>query len=322
MTNVVGTANYRFRTMEDWGALPAEWSLGDVAAVGVDQNDHVYVFNRGDHPMIVFDRTGRFLRSWGEGLFRNPHGVHVGADGAIYCTDDGDHTVRKCTADGKVLLEIGIPGEPAAYMSGRPFNRCTHTALAPNGDIYVSDGYGNARVHRYSQAGKLLASWGGPGVKPGEFNVPHNICCDAEGYVYVADRENHRVQVFDGSGRYQTQWNNLHRPCALCMQGYENPAFYIGGLAPQLPINRQIPNLGPSVSILDRNGDLLAELGDKIAGPGSRQFLSPHGLAVDSAGDIYVGELCFSVWPRLFPNEAMPSSVRSLRKFAKISEET
>ena len=100
-------------------------------------------------------------------------------------------------------------------MSGEPFHRCTHTALSPKGEIYVSDGYGNARVHKYSPDGKLLMSWGEPGTDPGQFNIVHNIVRDGDGWVYVADRENHRVQVFDGNGKYETQWNNMHRPCGL-----------------------------------------------------------------------------------------------------------
>jgi DNA-binding beta-propeller fold protein YncE len=110
--------------------------------------------------------------------------------------------VRKCTTEGKVLLELGTPGKPAPYMSGEPFHRCTHTALSPKGEIYVSDGYGNSTVHKYSPDGKLLMSWGEPGTDPGEFNIVHNIVTDAEGWVYVADRENHRVQVFGGN-RYR-----------------------------------------------------------------------------------------------------------------------
>ena len=101
MPNFLGDGCFRYSVDTDWGALPDGWSLGDVAAVGVDAKDDVYVFNRGDHPMIVFDRDGNFLRSWGEGVFRNPHGLNIGHDGFIYCTDDGDHTVRKCTPDGK-----------------------------------------------------------------------------------------------------------------------------------------------------------------------------------------------------------------------------
>ena len=212
MAIIVGDGDYKYRIIEDWAKLPDKWSFKEVGAVGVDAKDNVYVFNRGDHPVMVFDRDGKFLRSWGEGQYPRAHGVHMGPDDSIYLTDDGGHFVRKCSLDGKVLLEIGVPGKPAPYMSGEPFHRCTHTALSPKGEIYVSDGYGNAKVHKYSPDGKLLMSWGEPGTNPGEFNIVHNICTDADGWVYVADRENHRVQVFDGNGKYETQWNNLHRP--------------------------------------------------------------------------------------------------------------
>ena len=212
MAIIVGTGDFKYRIAEDWAKLPEGWSFKEVGAVGVDAKDNVYVFNRGEHPVMVFDREGNFLRSWGEGQYPRAHGVHMGPDDSIYLTDDGGHFVRKCSLDGKVLLEIGVPGKPAPYMSGEPFHRCTHTALSPKGEIYVSDGYGNAKVHKYSPDGKLLMSWGGPGTNPGEFNIVHNICTDADGWVYVADRENHRVQVFDGNGKYETQWNNLHRP--------------------------------------------------------------------------------------------------------------
>ena len=136
-------------------------------------------------------------------------------------------------------------------MSGEPFHRCTHTAMSPQGDIYVSDGYGNSRVHKYAPNGKLLLSWGGPGTDPGEFNIAHNITCDADGWVYVADRENHRVQVFDGNGKYETQWNNLHRPCGLFMPPGKCPVCYIGELGAVQPVSRNVPNLGPRVTIVD-----------------------------------------------------------------------
>ena len=201
MTITLGSGEFTYREERDWAKLPDGWSFDDVAAVAVDHRDQVYVFNRGEHPMIVFDRAGNFLRSWGEGVFNRPHGVSVAADGTLYCTDDGDHTMRHCTLDGKVLMTIGVPGKPAPYMSGEPFHRCTHTAQSPQGDIYVSDGYGNARVHKYAPDGRLLFSWGEPGTDPVQFNIAHNICCDADGWVYVADRENHRVQVFNGDGK-------------------------------------------------------------------------------------------------------------------------
>ena len=172
-----------------------------------------------------------------------------------------------------MLLTIGIPDKPAPYMSGEPFNRCTHTALSPKGEIYVSDGYGNACVHKYTPDGKLMKTWGEPGTDPGQFNIVHNIAADADGWVYVADRENHRVQVFDGNGKYETQWNNLHRPCALCCCGGKKPNFIIGELGPGMPVNLHSPNLGPRLTIVDAQGkrDRAARRRER-ARPGDRQI--------------------------------------------------
>ena len=177
---VVGDGAYTYEPVENWAKLPPGWSFKEIGGVGVDRKDNVYVFNRGEHPMIVFDRDGNFLRSFGEGLFPRAHGVFMAPDDTIWLTDDGDHTVRQCTLQGKVLLTLGISGKAAPYMSGEPFHRCTHTAMSPQGDIYVSDGYGNSRVHKYAPNGKLILSWGGPGTDPGEFNIAHNITCDAD----------------------------------------------------------------------------------------------------------------------------------------------
>src|SRR5258708_6334725 len=138
MSVVLGSGEHRYRVVENWARLPDGWNLTDVASVAVDSKDRVYLFNRGAHPMVVLDRDGNFIKSWGEGLFHRAHGLHIDADDNLYCTDDGDHTVRQCTADGNVLLTIGVPGKPATFMSGEPFHRCTHTALSPKGEIYVS----------------------------------------------------------------------------------------------------------------------------------------------------------------------------------------
>ena len=177
-------------------------------------------------------------------------------DGTIWLTDDGDHTVRQCTLDGKILLTIGIPGKPAPYMSGEPFHRCTHTALSPQADyLYISDGYGNSRVHKYTPDGKRVMSWGEPGTDPGQFNIAHNICCDPDGWVYVADRENHRVQVFDGNGKYEAQWNNMHRPSGLYMEtGTKTPRFFVGEIGPDMAVNIDLPGCGPRVSIYTQQG--------------------------------------------------------------------
>jgi hypothetical protein len=321
MAVVLGSGQFRYETQDNWAKLPDGWALGEVAAVAVDDRDRVYVFNRGPHPMVVFDRDGSFLSSWGEDLFIWPHGLHIGPDQSIYCTDEGNHVVCKCSLDGKLLLRIGTPGEPAPRMSGKPFNRCTHTALSPQGDIYVSDGYGNAAVHKYSPDGKWLMSWGAPGADKGQFNLPHNIACDADGYVYVADRENHRIQIFDGNGRYEGQWNNLHRPSAMFMTPGPCPLCFVGELAPYLPVSRETPNLGPRITIL-QNGERVGRLNSTDGpGTGTGQFTSPHGIAMDSHGDLYVGEVTLSSWPSLFPGTPKPTVLNSLKKLRRLPAE-
>ena len=217
MGAILGEGRFRYEPVPGWAKLPPGMRLGEVAGIAIDRRDRVFVFNRGPDPMVVLDRDGNFLSSWGRDLFRRAHGVHIGPDDAIYCTDEGSHSVCKCTLDGRLLMRIGVPDRPARAMSCKPFNRCTHTALAPNGDIYVTDGYGNAAVHKFAPDGRWLRTWGSPGSDPGQFNLPHNIHCDADGLVYVADRENHRIQVFDGEGRHVAQWHDLHRPSALFM---------------------------------------------------------------------------------------------------------
>ena len=309
---------FLFEVEENWAKLPEGYSFKEIGAVGVDKSDNVYVFNRSEHPMMVFDRSGKFLRSWGEGLFPRAHGLHMAPDDTVWLTDDGDHTVRQCSLDGRVLLTIGVPGQPSPYMSGTPFHRCTHTALSPKGDLFVSDGYGNARIHKFSPDGKYLKSWGKPGSDPGEFNIVHNIICDEEGWVYVADRENHRIQVFNCDGKFETQWNNLHRPCGLFMTGGKCPHCYVGELGPVMQVNRNIPNLGPRISILDRDGRRIGRIGGQHAGLGLNEFIAPHGIAVDSHGDMYVGEVAWTMFPLLFPDREMPSQLRTLRKYKRV----
>src|SRR3569832_122410 len=142
MPAILGTGEHRYRVVENFAKLPDGWQLTDVASVAVDSKDRVYVFNRGEHPMVVLDREGHFLRSFGEGLFSRAHGLHIDADDNLYCTDDGDHTVRKCTTEGKVLLTIGIPAKPSPFMSGEPIHRCSLSALLSLGVFFVSVGFG------------------------------------------------------------------------------------------------------------------------------------------------------------------------------------
>lgn len=317
---LLGSGAWTYRMVNHWAQLPDGWQLGDVAGVAIDHRDNVYVFSRGvEHPLMVFDSEGRFLRSWGEGgLFTRPHAVAYGADDCIYCTDDGNHTVRKFTTEGKLLLEIGIPNQPARRFSGEPFHRCTHTALSPQGEIFVSDGYGNARIHKFSPDGALLKSWGDFGTGPGEFNLPHNITADPDGWVYVADRENHRVQVFDQHGRFETQWHNLYRPCGLCTETKRQPLSFISEAGPGVAVNRDFPKIGPRVSIMDHRGALVARLADNGTGIGTGQLLAPHAIAVDSRYDIYVAELGIMAWTQYYSNVPLPQSMPNLRKLVRV----
>ena len=316
MTTTLGTGSFAFEVVGGWGILPEGWSYKEVGGVGVDSADRVYVFGRGEHPMIVFDREGNFLTSWGEEVFRFAHAVTMGPDDTIYCTDALDHTVKKCTLEGDVLMTLGVPGESSPYQSGRPFNRCTHVALDPDtGEIYVSDGYGNSRVHKYSPDGTLLFSWGEPGTDPGQFNVPHNICTDKNGYVYVADRENHRLQVFDRTGRFETQWVNMHRPCGLFMEGGSEERLYVTEFGPGTGVSEDLPNAGPRVDVYSTDGRRLARIGDREAVDTSSLFIAPHGIALDSRGDMYVGEVSWTVaGSRLDP----PRELTSLQKLARV----
>src|SRR5215510_9722857 len=159
MTVTLGGGEWAFEVEESWARIPDEIVLGDCSAVGVDSKDNVYAFNRGDHPIAVFDNDGNLLRTWGEGVFirphSEPHGLHMAPDDTIWLTDDGDHTVRHCALDGQVLLTIGVPGAPKPYMSGEPFHRCTHTALSPECDhLYISARVAPEQVHQVTARGR------------------------------------------------------------------------------------------------------------------------------------------------------------------------
>ena len=189
--------------------MPPGWKFGRVSAVATGDGGEVYVFQRGKKadPIIVFDRSGRYLRSWGRGMFGNPHAIRVDREQNIWITDNGDHQVMKFNRNGELLLKLGEKG--VAGESASTFNKPTDIAWAPNGAFYVSDGYGNSRIVKYSKEGKHLLSWGKKGSGPGEFNLPHSVAVDSKGQVYVADRENNRIQIFDGDGKFLREWKHL-----------------------------------------------------------------------------------------------------------------
>ena len=319
MTAKLGSGEYTYEEVADWAQLPDGWDFKDAVDVVIDSQDRVYVFGRGGHPIVVFERDGRFVNSWGEGLFTRPHGLTLTSDEdqgeVLYCVDDEGHWIGRFSLDGELLLSIGARDEGAPRRSGRPFHRPTKVALDPKtGELYISDGYGNAKIHKFTAEGQHLFSWGDYGTDPGTFNFPHSVCTDSAGKVYVADRENHRVQIFDDRGTYLDQWNNLHRPCGLHI---ENDVVYIGQLPSHLGVNQGDPNLGACVSIHNLAGERLARLGAALPGEQPGQFTAPHSIAVDSHGDLYVGEAAWSAYGSKF--DPPRTDVRSFRKLVKVN---
>jgi DNA-binding beta-propeller fold protein YncE len=268
----------------------------------------VYVFNRGRRPVVVFDRDGKRLFSWGEGLIVRAHGITIGPDDAVYCTDDFDHTVRKFTPDGKLLMTLGTSGRPSdtgatsidfrtIRHAGPPFHFPTNVALARTGEIYVSDGYGNARVHKFSPAGELLFSWGAPGTGAGEFRIPHGIAVGPDDRVVVADRENSRLQFFSPDGEFLEEWTEIARPCQVTFDRegnlYVAELGYRAGMWPGTSPPRPDAT-GGRISVFDHNGTLLCRWGggENPTAPGD--FYAPHDVCVDSRGDVYVSEVVMS----------------------------
>src|SRR5436190_14540661 len=336
----IGAGDLRYEALVQWESLPEGWSFVEVAGVATDSQDRVYVFNRGEHPLVIFDRDGRFLSSWGEGQFQRAHGIFIGPDDAVYCTDDLDHNVRKFTPDGKLLLTLGSSGQPSdtgivgidyrtIRHAGPPFNRPTNLALAPDGSMYVTDGYGNARVHCFAANGRLLFSWGEPGRGPGQFNLPHGIALDRFGRVYVADRENSRIQVFTPEGKFLAEWTDVIRPMQIFIDRRDR-VFVVelgwrAGLFPwQIPPTAdplstnggkghgEGGEAGARLSIFDLEGQLLARWtceGDPCA-PGN--FFAPHDICIDSRGDLYIGEV---VWSAGGNRGMVPPNCHALQKF-------
>ncbi len=307
-TGHVGRGDFVYAPQLDWCGLPEGRELGEVTSVATDSRDRVFVFARSRDPVLVFGPSGDFQFAWGAGVLTGAHGICIGPDDAVYCTDYLDHTVRKFTPQGQLLMTLGASGSPSdtgattvdyrhIRRAGPPFNFPTNLALSPGGELYVADGYGNARVHKFSPDGQLLLSWGAPGDAPGQFHVPHGIAIDRAGIVYVADRENSRIQRFDAGGRYLDQWTDVARPCEVFIDpagfvfvaelGYR-AGMFPGNVAPSADAS------GGRVSIFSPAGELLARWGGGDRPAAAGDFFAPHDVWVDRRGDLYVSEVCYT----------------------------
>ena len=292
---------------QDYGIL-----MSNVADVAVDSKNNVFAIVRGETPILVFNSQGKFLYGWGKGMIAGPHGIYIDSHDNVFCVDTKDHVVSKFTTDGRLLMTLGVKGVPSDSGSVKgnfktvkrgaaPFNVPTKVATSKSGDIFVSDGYGNARVHRFSADGKLIKSWGEPGSGPGQFNLPHGITVDDSDNVYVADRENERIQVFDVEGNLRSIWTNIYRPSAICVH---EGKVYVTELGHRLYVDNVLftpDGQGPwsRVRIFDAAGVEQANFGGPEGWkPGN--FFAPHGSCVDKDGSIYVAEV---IWPA---NESAP----------------
>ena len=304
----------RFAEAEQWPQrvdAGAPGLGGDVANVAVDEADRVYLLTRYPSGVLAFEADGTLVASWGHAdLSERPHGITLGLDGLVYCVDEDDHSVRKFTRSGELVdvLGSGKPSDTGADWSipdfktriasiargGPPFNHPTKLAVAPNGDLYVADGYANARVHHFSPAGELLHSWGEPGTGPGEFHVPHSLLVTPEERLLVADRENDRVQVFALDGRFLEMWTDVRRPSAIAVDGAG--FLYVSEMASPIGheswVHGRVSSPLPArLSILDARGRVQGRFAHGGHPCERGNLLTPHGLAIDSAGCVYVAEV-------------------------------
>ena len=256
---------HRYAVNRRWGAPPSGVSLELLSAIGVDGEGRVHAVRRLDPPVLMFAADGRFVRTWGQGQIADPHGLHMATDGRILIVDRDAHQVLVFDGDGGLQSALG-ERHVAAFQA--PFNHPTGVAVASDGEVYVSDGYGNSCVHRFSADGRHLQTWGRPGAEPGEFTTPHAVWVDRQNRVLVLDRENNRVQVFDRDGAYLDEWPDLYHP----MDVYEDADGFVY-------VTDQIPRL----SMFAPDGTLVGRC--------RPVFNGAHGIAGDAEGNLYMTEM-------------------------------
>ncbi len=283
-------ASFNYTIDRDWGEPPDQDQFRECAAVSVDSEDNVWVFNIPTKELLQFSNDGKLLNVWPD-RFENVHGVDFDTEGNIYIVDRNEHRVLKYTPKGSLISQIGIKGQPSdtgysldkgretnwrdpVERSGHPFNVPTGVRIAKNGDIYVSNGYANCRVHRFSADGTLIQSWGEPGKSnPGEFHLVHGLYIDSSERILVCDRENNRVQIFDIYGTFTEMWQGFAK--ASCIHEGPDNEYII------------TEHLG-RLSLLDHDGNIIMRWGN---GNENSIFPFPHGCAIDSKGNIYIGHV-------------------------------
>jgi DNA-binding beta-propeller fold protein YncE len=261
----------QFEPVADFPQLPETIKLGPCSAISVNSHGNIFLFNRGKHPIICLDPQGKYLRSWGEQDIVSSHGLRIDAEDNIWVTDMDGHRVLKYDPDGKLLLAMGT-GQPGD--GDDQFNRPTDIAFGKRGEFYITDGYGNSRVLKFSPSGVLIIKWGTRGKQPGQFNLPHSVVVDAQDRVLVGDRENNRIQVFNSDGKLLAVWKG-YAPYGMALSA-TGELFVADGRANK-------------ILLLDEHGKVVQRWGAKGTGPG--RFQMPHMLAVDAQGNLLVAEV-------------------------------
>jgi hypothetical protein len=308
------SADLVYEPVPNWGWLPHGFTFnGDATSVAVDSRDRVYVFNRGPIPVLVFESDGAFVAGWGEGEYDVAHGIAIDDDDRLYLVDRNNF-VHRLDGNGKVGLTIGSRGVAGRPYSGNGFNNPTDVAIhARTGELFVSDGYSNAHVHRYRPDGVHIHSWGGLGDKQGRFSLPHGIEFLDDERLIVCDRENHRLQIFSIDGVFLEQWH-CHRPSAV-RRSKASGLLYVAEAGPGVRGRAQLPNLGRRIAIYSLAGERLSQFGNPAPGYGPDQFVSPHSVAVDSTGAVYVAEVNRTLSVAVLGEEPPRGELPSLRKW-------
>ncbi|MDP8243844.1 MAG: twin-arginine translocation signal domain-containing protein [Candidatus Hinthialibacter antarcticus] len=288
-----GPEGHRYESNENWAQVPKHISLGYTHGVCVDSNGRVIVHHTGKDSVILFDDKGKFIKSWGNEFEGGAHGLTVskeGGDEFLYLTDTARDVMVKTTLDGKEIYTIGLPKEAGVYNDDVQYTP-TNVAIAPNGDVYIADGYGSSFIHQFNKNAEYIRTWGGKGSEDGKMNCPHGITIDTRGdkpLVLVADRANVRLQYFTLDGKHvKNVTNELRHPCHF--------DEYKGELL--------VPDLFGRVTLFDKNDKLIAHLGgdsdwnkpDKYPNVPkdtlvTGKFVSPHSACYDADGNIFVAE--------------------------------
>jgi hypothetical protein len=247
--------------------FPPEVEVGAMSSVAIDAEDRIFVLHRGEPPLVAFDKEGKFVRSFGTGMFKVPHGLRIDREGNIWTTDNGNHVLRKFNRDGRLLTTLGTEGKAAAGQAG--FRGPDDLVFDSQGNLYIADS-GNGRIAKLDKDGKLLLEWGKKGKEPGQFATAHGLAIDKQDRIYVADRGNKRVQIFDSAGKHVADWSGFGNPFGLLVVGDTL-------LASEGDIHK--------IFLLDREGKIVGSWGDP------KTLLLPHLMAVNSKGTLFVTEV-------------------------------